>query len=98
MATSLRAGDIILPYAEDDTTRLEIDALIRQMRSWRHGDRGSKKRQDRLMALWFCWILWQSRYKRATEQSDADGWKRDGLPWKRTDMGLILPAATARSA
>lgn len=92
MATNLRAGDLVLPYADDPTTRREVDELIRQMRRWKQGLRGNKVRMDRLMALWFGWILWQNRYKRPSEHQEAEKWKRAALPFKRTDAGLIVPS------
>ena len=98
MAMSFRLGEIVLPFADDPTTQREIGELVRQLKSWRHGHRGSRKRQDRLMALWFCWILWQQRHKRRPEEDSHDGWRRQGLPWKRTEVGLILPSRVKVSA
>lgn len=91
MVTNLRAGDLVLPWADDTTTRIEVGELVTQMRRWKNGLRGNKVRIDRLMTLWFGWILWQNRHKRPTEQQEAEKWKRSGLPFKRTEAGLIVP-------
>lgn len=95
MATDIRAGDLIIPYGQDTVTRLEVDEVIRQWKKWKNGMnlRGNKIRVDRLMCTWFAWIWWQNRYKRVDEKpaEDAGGWKRQGLPFKRTDVGLIVP-------
>lgn len=93
MAGSFLKGEIVLPYAGDDLTRFEIDELIRQLKAWKPGKRGTKLRQDRVMALWFVWILWQQRWKSAVApERSADAFKRKGLPWDGTRAGLVIPA------
>lgn len=41
------------------------------------------------MALWFVWILWQSRRKTAGQSSSS--FRAHGLPWKPTTSGLVVP-------
>ena len=93
MVTSFLAGEVELPYAEDDYTRFQMDEMIRQLKAWKPGKRGNKLRQDRIMALWFVWILWRSRWKSMdTAHGNADAWRRKGLPYGGTRTGLVLPA------
>jgi hypothetical protein len=92
MVTSFLNGEIILPWAEDDLTRHEIGELVRQLRAWRPGQRGNKFRMDRVMALWFIWILWQARWKsQALDRHHAGSFKRQGLPYAPIGTRLILP-------
>jgi hypothetical protein len=92
MAESFRRKEIILPWADDDLTRLEIGELVRQLKAWKPGQRGSKHRMDRIMALWFVWILWRSRWKSADSQvNNPQSWRRSGVPYTKTNTGLIIP-------
>lgn len=92
MVESFRRGDIILPWAPDDRTRAVIGELRRQLCAWRPGMRGTKLRQDMVMALWFQWIFWQQRRKRPEKsQSEHTGWKRQASPWRRSRTGLLVP-------
>jgi hypothetical protein len=92
MVTSFIKREIELPWAEDDTTRTEIGELVRQLKAWRPGARGTKLRQDRVMALWFVWILWRSRWKQTNQSSGNNGsFQRQGVPWRGTKTGLIIP-------
>jgi hypothetical protein len=90
MVTSFIKGEIELPWADDDLTRNEIGELIRQLKAWKPRARGSKLRQDRVMALWFIWILWRNRWKAENVGDVGSAWQRD-VPWKGTRMGLIVP-------
>lgn len=93
MVSSFLTGEIVLPWAEDDYTRNEIGELIRQLKAWKPGKRGTKLRQDRVMALWFVWILWRSRYKNVDpSMGNPQAWKRDSLAYGGGRPGLILPA------
>lgn len=92
MVSSFLSGEIVLPWAEDDLTRNEIGELIRQLKAWKPGKRGTKLRQDRVMALWFVWILWRSRWKTSNvSMGNPDAWRRRGLPYFGTQSGLVLP-------
>ena len=94
MAESFRKQEIVLPYADDTYTRFEIDELCRQLYAWKPGVRGNRLRQDRVMALWFSWIMWRERWKKPVASSSfkRDGFKRSGLPYKTTKSGLLLPS------
>lgn len=93
MVSSFLSGEIILPWAEDDYTRAEIGELIRQLKAWKPGKRGTKLRQDRVMALWFVWILWRSRWKTANpSMANPQAWQRKGLPYNGTAGRLVLPS------
>ena len=82
MELSFMSGEIEIPYAEDAPTRHQADELIRQLKSWRPLARGTHLRQDRVMALWFIWILWRQR--RAAFQVDTSQFNYKGLPYSKT--------------
>lgn len=90
MVSSFMRGEIVLPWAEDDLTRHEIGELVRQLKAWKPLKRGNKLRQDRVMALWFVWTLWQNRWKRHTD-GDRPTSFRTGVPWSGTKTDLIVP-------
>jgi hypothetical protein len=92
MCGSFLRGEIVIPWADDPLTRTEMEELIRQLKAWKPGKRGNKLRQDRVMALWFVWILWRQRWKMSDIPSaDAAGFKRQGVPWGGTKTGLVMP-------
>jgi hypothetical protein len=82
MALSFMRNEIEIPYAGDSTTRHQADQLIRQLKSWRPLKRGTKLRQDQVMALWFIWILWRQRKQAFAVDSSQFDYK--ALPWKQT--------------
>lgn len=97
MAESFRKREIVLPYSEDSYTRFEIDEMCRQLYAWKPGMRGSRLRQDRVMALWFTWIMWRERWKQPSGAvSNGMGWKKEGLPYAATRSGLLLPSSLRR--
>ena len=61
MERSMRQGQIVLPFGDDDKTRAIVEPLLQEMRTWRPDKRGNRLRQDRLMSMWFVWILWRNR-------------------------------------
>ena len=79
MALSFMRGEIDIPYAEDPATRHQADQLIRQLKAWRPLKRGTKLRQDQVMALWFIWILWRQR--KQSFDLDTSQFNFGGLPW-----------------
>lgn len=94
MAESFNKREIILPWAEDDYTRFEVGELVRQLYAWKPGVKGNHLRQDRVMALWFCWIMWRERWKRPGEAaSKSQGWTSSRLPYTPTRTGLLVPSA-----
>ena len=88
MAGDWQSGKIELPYGDDQFTRTNIDELCRQMKGWKPGLRGTKYRQDGLMAMWFAWIWWQEHRKHMNTKTPT--WRRAGLPYAPTPA-LILP-------
>lgn len=92
MASAFQREEILLPWADDEETRHEIGELRRQLLAWKPKKRGNKLRQDRVMALWFVWILWRSRYKKIDHaRPDTSGWHTGGLPFTTVPSGLIVP-------
>ena len=85
MALSFMRGEIDIPYADDPSTRHQADQLIRQLKAWRPMKRGTKLRQDQVMALWFIWILWRQR--KQSFDLDTSQFNFGGLPW-----GSSVPA------
>jgi len=97
MAESFRKQEIVLPYCDDTYTRFEIDELCRQLYAWKPGVRGNRLRQDRVMALWFCWIMWRERWKQPSSgKANTNNWRREAMPYKATKSGLLLPAGMRR--
>jgi hypothetical protein len=80
MALSFMRGEIELPWADDTQTRHQIGELIRQLKTWRPLKRGTRLRQDQVMALWFIWILWRQRKQSFDVDSSQFSYK--ALPWK----------------
>jgi hypothetical protein len=93
MASSFIKKEIVLPNAPDDLTRHEIGEFRRQLLAWKPGVKGSKLRQDRVMAFWFVWMLWRSRFKslEGVGSTTQSGWKRQTTDWTMTTSGLVLP-------
>jgi len=81
---------LVLPYGEDERTRFWIDELRRQMLAWKPYMKGTKLRQDILMALWFGWIRWRSLNKPDLDTIRSD-WRHQGVPYAKTGSGLIVP-------
>jgi hypothetical protein len=93
MASSLIKGELILPWAPDDLTRGLISEFKRQLYAWKPGVRGSKLRQDYVMAFWFVWVLWRSRniHLDSSDAKHVSSFTRQTPGWKMGGGGLILP-------
>jgi hypothetical protein len=89
MAGDWEAGKIILPYFDERRTRLPIDELCRQLKAWRPLARGSRLRQDRVMTMWFAWIVWQEQ--RHVLARKPPTWKRQGVPYGAGKPQPIIP-------
>lgn len=94
MATSFVKKEIVLPDAPDDLTRDAVHELRKQLLAWKPYVKGTKLRQDQVMAMWFVWILWRNRRKGASTRRQLKGIRRQGLPFQMTPTGLILPVGT----
>ena len=97
MASSFIKQEIILPWADDSLTQHEIGELKRQLYAWKPGARGNKLRQDRVMALWFVWMLWQSRRKSldGVGSTAGQGFTTRSSSWVMNDKGLVVPTKGA---
>ena len=82
MALSFMREEIELPYAGDNATRHQTDELMRQLKAWRPGKRGTRLRQDQVMALWFIWILWRQR--KQSFDVDTSQFNFNALPWAKS--------------
>jgi hypothetical protein len=87
MARSFLRGEIRLPGADDEVTREAMNRLVAELVAWRPYRKGTRLRQDLVMALWFCWIKWH-------EMKDRIGtipqpWLVGGLPWKPMNIRVL---------
>lgn len=76
MAGAFARGEIRLPYG-DEYTRQEIDKLLTELRNWRPDVPTKMLKQDRIMALWFCYVQWLNT--RANIMASQNMWKRSAL-------------------
>ncbi|MGL4297493.1 MAG: LAGLIDADG family homing endonuclease [Candidatus Neomicrothrix subdominans] len=89
MATSFIRHQVDLPYGDDTYTRLLTDQFRDQLLKWRMFQKGAKLRQDQVMALWFAHIMWDTRRRQSTVNTES--FKQNGLPWVKGNAGLIVP-------
>lgn len=98
MASSFIRHQIVIPWQDDSgrggNTRFLAEELIRQLEAWEAGMRGTELIQDQVMALWFGWILWESRWRQPQQQStEAELWQRTGLSYAPSLAdALVVPS------
>jgi hypothetical protein len=98
MALSMIRTEIVLPAATDEATTGRIQPLRDELLRWRPHVRGTKLKMDRVMALWFLWLLWRQRKPSLlrTGQGPA-AMQGEGLPF--TPMlrpTLLVPTTLSR--
>lgn len=93
MARAFIKREVDIAYGDDEHTRDIADQLRYQLLRWTPGKRGTQLRQDQVMALWFVWCVWQAR--RRTVSTSSANFKADGLPWKPTESGLMIPTSAS---
>jgi hypothetical protein len=49
-----------MPGADDADTQRARAAMDAELRAWRPNKKGSKLRQDLVMARWFAWMRWRA--------------------------------------
>jgi hypothetical protein len=81
MALDFRRLRFDLPFS-DDRSRDAVLELIAEAVAWRPLKRGTKLRQDRLMALWFGWMRWRHQLT-STEQAGS-GWHTEASVLRET--------------
>jgi hypothetical protein len=91
MVSTFLKKEVDIAFGEDERTREIANELKNQLLRWRPGARGNVLRQDQVMALWFVWILWQSR-RRTVEESSA-AFTSHGLPWRPMNSGILVPTS-----
>lgn len=91
MVTTFIKGEIDLPWADDEYTRFNVGELVGELLAWRPFKKGTKLRQDLVMALWFAWIKWRQRQGTDTDPGQSDQFKHNAMPYTRTSTGLVLP-------
>ena len=91
MVSAFLRREVDIAYGPDEHTRDVADQLRNQLLRWRPGIKGNILRQDQVMALWFVWIVWQSRRK--MHLSGAADIQMHGLPWTPMQTGLLIPTS-----
>lgn len=89
MVNDYRTGKLDLPGADDPNTRSIMDETLRQHKAWRPLARGNRLRQDRVMGIWFGWILWRERAQTLNTSSSQFNFK--AMPFQPTSGGLFIP-------
>jgi hypothetical protein len=97
MSGIFRRNEIDIPWMDDDRTRSEVAELARQLYAWKPKVSGRDLRQDRVMALWFVWILWTERRRglRASQKlgKSSHQFKMSGVPSPmKMPSGLLVPS------
>lgn len=101
MALSMMRGELLIPFAQDEMTVARLRPLVDELRKWRAGKRGTKLKQDRVMALWFGWLHWRQRKGTLTDARPTAP-KGAGLPFRPMTRPVMpkptlwTPAGTRR--
>jgi hypothetical protein len=95
MASTFVKGEIELPWADDQLTRVWVGEMVKQLYKWKPFVKGNKLRQDFVMTLWFVWMLWRSRRKEVinTTSQQSNGFSRNNGSdnWGPNRLGLWTP-------
>lgn len=83
MVTSARRKEIVLPAATDPVTVARIGPLRDELVKWRPRVKGTRLKQDKVMALWFGWLQWRKRRFLLvdTAKRGQPSGARPPLPW-----------------
>ena len=90
MVLSMRREQVKFPSA-DDASEAAMNPLYDELYRWRPKVRGTKLRQDRVMAMWFSWLWWRRRkhaLAAAVGPNRPATPKRKGLPYAPTRVVL----------
>ena len=60
MVLSMRRKEVAFPDA-DEASKAAMNPVYDELMRWRPHVRGTKLRQDRVMAMWFSWLRWRRR-------------------------------------
>jgi hypothetical protein len=71
-----------IPWGDDDAIR-KMEPLLMELGAWRPKMSGKKLKQDRIMAMWFAWLVWQER-RGNQERSANASWRTQGVPGRAT--------------
>jgi hypothetical protein len=85
MATSIRAGELSIPWGSEECEAI-FQPLLDEMERWKPHVRGTKLRQDRIMSLWFLHLYWLGARNVLEFERKKDSFKRAALPWKPTSL------------
>lgn len=86
MARSFLVREIELPGADDPATLRARGELDAELLSWRPYRKGTKLRQDLVMALWFSWMRWRSTRQMEPQMDRTPIIRMSGLGVKPVPM------------
>lgn len=91
MVHHMELGHVEFPAADDPTTKKMMNEVKREFMAWRPYKSGKRLKQDRVMAIWFCYKLWAQRFRSNSVESsqNASPWTGDGLGYDRTDVRVL---------
>jgi hypothetical protein len=81
MALDFRRRRFDLPFADDRSKDMVLE-LVAEAVAWRPLKRGTRLRQDRLMALWFGWMRW--RHQLTIGSGGGGGWHTEASVLRET--------------
>lgn len=91
MVHHMELNHVEFPGADDVTTKKVMAEVKREFLAWRPYKSGKRLKQDRVMAIWFCYKLWAQRFRANSVESsqNASPWTGEGLGYDRTDVRVL---------
>lgn len=86
MVTNFIREEIDLPWAPHGATRTMVGDFVNQLYAWKPKLRGTRLRQDQVMAFWFVWILWRDQVRRMQVEASNVEVSSRRLPWTPTSF------------
>lgn len=87
MARSMAASELEMPWADNPETRERFQPFVSELLKWRPRVRGNRLKQDRIMAVWFCWLWWR-RLRRAALAGSDNGIQMTPMPFTPTKVAM----------
>jgi hypothetical protein len=91
MVHHMANGTIDLPGADDSYTRQIRESFVKELYKWRPYKRGTRLKQDQVMAFWFPYIVWMQRRRSNSQASKPEGnaWRGQGLGYDPTKARVL---------